>query len=360
MASGLPPKVGPFEPVELLAVGGMARVVLARRSGIAGFEQEVALKLILPELADDEEYTTMFLDEAHINSRVQHPNVVSILDVGRDEPTQILFMAMELVLGATLAQLQAAHRKGISVHVALEIIAQAADGLAAAHRATTRGGEPLEIVHRDVSPQNLLVGLDGLVRISDFGVAHAANRLTQTRTGQFKGKLAYCSPEQALGRRVDSRSDLFALGLVAFELLTQLRLFRSDTPFGSVDRILNETIPPIRSLRDEVPPEAAGIIHAMLCRDPADRPEHAEEIADGLRACANQHGFPPPGPDLKAYVAEASSGRVLELAGFGRRAVRKSDSKILVARQDFEPTRVDSRPTREDAGKTIVNERPDE
>jgi len=217
MDEGLPPRVGPYEPIEQLAEGGMARVVVARRSGLAGFERRVALKLILPELAADEAYTTMFLDEARMASRIQHPNVVAVLDVGRDPQTDILYMAMDLVLGATLSAVRRANPAGIAPQAAFEILAQAADGLDAAHCATAADGTPLALVHRDICPQNLLLGFDGFARVSDFGIARAEQRSTKTESGKFKGKLGYCSPEHVLAREVDHRSDLFALAIDEYQ-----------------------------------------------------------------------------------------------------------------------------------------------
>lgn len=339
MAAGLPPKIGPFEPVELLATGGMARVVVANHTD-GGPARRVALKLILPELADDDDYTTMFIDEARLNSHVQHPNVVRVLDVGRDPETKILYMAMELVLGATLSRLVSTHR-ALPLAVALEIVAQAADGLDAAHRATTIEGQPFRIVHRDVSPQNLLVGLDERVRVSDFGVAHAAHRLTKTRTGQFKGKISYCSPEQILGRPVDWRADIFALGIVAYELITQTSLF-TGSPSDVLNAIVGTEIPPILGIRADVPAEITGLVHAALAQDPASRPQHVVEIARTLRRVAKEHGLVAPEGTLRDLVADAADERVRALAGLGP---PRTPSMAPVDEPADEPTRVE-RPRR--------------
>ena len=302
-------------PLELLAVGGMARVVAANRVGLAGFEKLVALKLILPEYASDEAYVTMFLDEARMASRIQHPNVVAVLDVGRDEVTGILYMAMELVLGATLADVLRAHPAGIPAHVALETIAQAADGLDAAHRATAADGSALKIVHRDVSPANLLMGLDGFVRVTDFGVARAAQRQTRTETGKFKGKLAYCSPEHVTGAPLDHRSDIFALGIVAFELLTHLRLFQRRNPSKTLEAVLEGEIPSVAELRKDVPPAAAAAIDSALCRDMDGRPEAAVMIAERIREAARSAGLEDPSAGLRQVALTSVSDQVARLAG---------------------------------------------
>jgi serine/threonine-protein kinase len=347
MASGLPPRIGPFEPVELLAEGGMARVVVARQPGIEGFERLAALKLILPELAAEASYTTMFLDEARINSRVHHPNVVGVLDVGRDELTHILYMAMDLVLGATLSQVVRAEREPLPTPVMLDVLAQAADGLQAAHAATAADGTHLDIVHRDVSPANLLIGLDARVRVSDFGVARAAQRMTRTKTGQFKGKLAYCSPEQALGNRVDRRADIFALGVVAFEVASRRRLFHGATPFETLERILRLPIPSFGELRPDLGP-AAEMLDAMLARQPADRPSSAGEVAEVLRDAIARGGFEPSTPDLVRAVEGAASPVVRRLAGLDHAAQPASESpeaqSVVTAPArpvDFDPTVVE-------------------
>ncbi|HHH27334.1 MAG TPA: serine/threonine protein kinase [Polyangiaceae bacterium] len=315
----LPLSVGPYEPLELLAEGGMARVVVAKRSGLAGFERQVALKLILPELASDPKYVTMFLDEARMASRVQHPNVVSVLEVGRDEASEILYMAMELVLGATLSQVGRAAPGAMPAAAALEIVAQAADGLDAAHCATDPDGAPLALVHRDICPQNLLLGFDGFVRVSDFGIARAERRSTRTETGKFKGKLGYCSPEHVLAKPVDHRSDLFALGIVAFELITGRRLFSAKTPSAILQQVLHADIPPITAMRPDVPPAAAAVINRALSRDPDARPARGSVIAETIRAACIDAGLDAPGESIRAHVRVAATDQAVRLAGMDAR-----------------------------------------
>ncbi|GAB5543041.1 MAG: serine/threonine-protein kinase [Sandaracinaceae bacterium] len=314
MVTGLPAKVGPYEPVAELATGGMARVLVAKQTGMAGFERQVALKLMRPELADDHDYANMFLDEARIAARIQHPNVVTVLDVGRDDRTQILYIAMELVLGATVSQMVRT-RRPIPTNVAIELVAQAADGLDAAHRATTPSGAPLELVHRDVSPANLLVGFDGVVRVSDFGIARAAERMTKTTAGQFKGKLEYCAPEQALGHSVDRRTDLFGLGIVAWELFSGDRLFEGPTPFKTLDAVLNLEIPPVSRMRTGIPDEVAEMIHAMLQRDVSRRPSRAAQVAEVFRRAAASAALEPPHQPLRDWARMAANPSALRLAG---------------------------------------------
>ncbi len=311
--------VGPYEPLEVLAEGGMARVLVAKRPGLAGFERRVALKVILEDLAQDEEYTAMFLDEARMCSRIQHPNVVSVLDVGRDPASGTLYMAMDLVLGATLSQVLRAHKQPLDPAVGLELVAQIAEGLDAAHCATDADGTPLAIVHRDVSPQNVLIGLDGFVRVSDFGIARAARRLSETRTGHFKGKLAYSSPEHVMGERLDHRSDIFALGIVAFETLTHVRLFKGRTPAETLDRIVRRDIPSITELRADLPEDAARVIDAALRRDVTERPARAAEIAERIRQATTRAGFETAAPRIREVVRRAATEQVVRLAGLDAR-----------------------------------------
>ncbi len=304
----LPPAIGPYRPVEMLAEGGMARVAVARHD--AGW---VALKLIRPELTDDDEYTTMFLDEARINSRVEHPNVVGVVDYGRCERTQIVFMAMELVLGATLAEVARSRAEPLPTGLVLSLVAQAADGLAAAHTARAEDGTPLDVVHRDVSPQNLLVGFDGRLRVSDFGVARASQRATRTKTGQFKGKLRYCAPEQALGGTVDRASDVFALGIVAWELLADRGLFDGRTPFETLDAIMNTPIRRTGRLRDDLPEDAATVLDAMLARERGARPGSTAAIGAALRDAITAAGLDTSG--IAEVVHAAASPIACQLAG---------------------------------------------
>ena len=205
---GPPRRMGRYELLFRIASGGMAEVYAARVVGEGGFEKLVAVKRMLPTLAEDEEFVQMFLDEARVAANISNAHVVQTLDLGRDS-TGALYIVMDLVVGVTLSRIlkeAAKVRRAIPVDMAVELLAQAASGLHAAHDATTPVGEPLHIIHRDVSPQNILVGVDGRVRITDFGVARAVARATQTQAGRIKGKFAYCSPEQLRWMRCATKS----------------------------------------------------------------------------------------------------------------------------------------------------------
>lgn len=290
---GVPPNVyGRYETLFRIASGGMAEVYAARARGEAGFQKLVALKRMLPHLTDDERFVTMFMDEGRLAANISSPHVVSTLDLGRAEDGS-LFLVMELVVGTTLSTLlRNAAREGASLplEVGVAIIAQAAQGLHDAHEARTPVGTPLGIVHRDVSPQNILVGTDGRVRITDFGVARALLRRTKTSTGEFKGKLSYFSPEQCADQELDRRSDVFSLGVVAWETLTTRRLFHADNPLAVLDRVTRLPIPSASSVNPAVPPTVAAVIARALERDRNARFESAAVFAHALRDAARSVG----------------------------------------------------------------------
>ncbi len=217
----MPQRLGPYELIQRLATGGMAEVYLARRAGPHGFQKLVAVKRILPQLARDLDFVAMFVDEARMCARLAHPNIVQVFDFGEHE--EELYMAMEYVDGTTGARLIRAAAGAneelpleVSLHVALSILR----GLEYAHAAKDDHGRPLHLVHRDVSPGNVLIDRTGAVKLTDFGIARATEFERRTDAGQLKGKLGYMSPEQVVGKELDARSDLFTLGIVLAEMIT--------------------------------------------------------------------------------------------------------------------------------------------
>jgi serine/threonine-protein kinase len=259
---------GKYEIKTRLAVGGMGEVFLAAQSGVPGFERPAILKTLLPELAQDPAFIQQFLDEARVAATLNHPNIVSIYEVG--EWQGVWFIAMELIEGrdvSKLARRAAAIGTRVPPEVAARIVRDAALGLAHAHAALDAAGRPLGIVHRDISPNNLMVRNDGLTKVVDFGIALAANRAARTATGMVKGKLAYMAPEQITGRATPL-SDQYSLGLVLWELLAGRRLFQAENDFQLV-RLVTETkaVPPPSSVR-EVPEDIEAIAMRMLARDP--------------------------------------------------------------------------------------------
>jgi len=270
---------GNYRLAKKLATGGMADLFLAVRQGEGGFERLVVIKSLLPHLLEQDATRTLFLQEGLIGGRIEHANVVRVLDADVAEGRP--FLVLEYVAGANLDELVAqGGESALSADDAARCIADAAYGLAAAHRATNRDGRPLAVVHRDISPHNLLVGVDGRTRLFDFGVAQtAASEPGSTKTA---GKTAYMSPEQCRGHELDGRSDLFALGVVFHELLTGRRLFARDSYMASLRAITEEEIAPPSQVRAGVPAELDAIVMKLLEREPEDRIASADLVAEEL------------------------------------------------------------------------------
>ncbi len=277
-------RLGRYQLLAKLATGGMAEIHLAKQTGIEGFERLVVVKKILPHLSSEQRFLEMFLDEARITIQLNHPNIVQTYDLGKDG--EQYFMAMEYLEGESLGYLaREAHRGGKWPPPALAagIVACVAEGLAYAHTLTDDEGEPLHIVHRDVSPQNIIVLFNGGVKLVDFGIAKAATKVHRTRVGTMKGKLAYMAPEQCAGKELDGRADIFSLGAVLWELLCRRRLFKRDNEAAIVTAIVHEPPPSIRELRPEVPEELEAVALKALAKDPAERFQTCAEMAGALR-----------------------------------------------------------------------------
>ncbi len=280
-------KLDRFELLAELASGGMATVFLARLLGVAGFQRLVAIKRLHPHLAREQEFIEMFLDEARLAAKIHHPNVVPIQEVGESRG---YYLVMDYVEGDTLARLltkgTAEGKKLVGPDVVIRIVLDTLAGLQAAHDLPGDDGKPLDIVHRDVSPQNVLVGVDGIAKLTDFGVARASARLSITRTGQLKGKLSYMAPEQARGELVDRRADVFAAGIVLWEGLSLRRLFRGDGEAEVLTKILNQPIPSLRSVAPTVPAALDAVCMRALARDRDERFGSAAEFAEALEKAA--------------------------------------------------------------------------
>jgi serine/threonine-protein kinase len=284
------PRLGRYELIARLAVGGMAEVYLARHGELSGFKTLVVVKKILPHLAENPEFISMFLDEARIASLLDHPNVVRIVEVGRAESDY--FLAMELVQGKPLASLiRRAHERQepIEPKLAALIMAQAAAGLHHAHGVSDAEGHPLGLVHRDVSPKNILVSFEGGVKVIDFGIARAMGRISQTNTGGMKGTAGYMAPEQAKSEPVDRRADVFACGVVLWEALTCRRLFRKDNDLATMRALMYDAIPRPSTVT-KVPAVLEQITMKALNRDPEMRYQTALEMALALERYIGQAG----------------------------------------------------------------------
>ncbi len=264
----------------------MGEVYLARKRGIGGFERTVVLKIMLPHLAVDDRFARMFVDEARIASALAHPNIVQVYDLGASEEGA-LYLAMEHLQGVSaIACLKRCARDGIWVpqDLAARVIADAATGLAYAHAATGEDGEPLGLVHRDISPENLFLTYAGPTKVLDFGVAKVRDRLAETQAGEFKGKVGYMAPEIIRGEEPDARADLFSLGVVFFELLTNRRLFHAPVPATALHRVLSAPVPDVRSLREDADDAVSEIVAHLLERHPKRRLGSADEVVDRLES----------------------------------------------------------------------------
>jgi len=300
-------RVGRYQVHEPIASGGMAVVHLGRIVGPIGFSRTVAIKRLHPHLATDPEFVAMFLDEARLAARVQHPNVVATLDVVASNGQ--LFLVMDFVLGASFSQLlRSAREDGIvpTAAVTAGIVAGGLYGLHAAHEARDERGESLGIVHRDVSPQNLLVGVDGITRVVDFGVAKAASRGQSTREGQLKGKLSYMAPEQIRRKNVDRRADVYAAGVVLWEALSLQKLFQADDEGGVMAAVLEGSIPRLSDQRSDLPRGIDDVVARALAKDPEVRFPTAQDFAAALEEVI------PPAPqrEVGAWVARAGGSEI--------------------------------------------------
>ncbi|MDB4944186.1 MAG: protein kinase [Labilithrix sp.] len=276
--------VGRYVVFDEIAAGGMATVHLGRLIGEVGFSRTVAIKRLHPHLARDGEFAAMFLDEARLAARVRHPNVVGVLDVVHDEGE--LLLVMDYVHGESLSRLARAMKPGgIPPRLACTVVMGLLHGLHAAHEATTEQGAPLEIVHRDVSPQNVMVGVDGVARVFDFGVAKAAHRAQTTQDGAIKGKIAYMAPEQLLSEAVDRRADIYAAAVVLWEVLTGERLFEGDNQGRVIRKILDEEVPVPSSIAPGLPRALDVAIMKGLERDVTKRWQTARDFANALERC---------------------------------------------------------------------------
>lgn len=296
-------RLGRYQVVKHLTSGGMAEVLLGRSDGIEGFERHVVLKRIRPEHAQDERFISMFVDEARLAASLHHQHIVQVFDIGENDDGEFFF-AMEYIHGEDLRRILSAAAKS-RAHVPLglvcAIVSAAASGLHYAHERKDNKGRPLNIVHRDISPSNILVGYDGSVKVLDFGIAKAAMRNAETVVGSLKGKCSYMSPEQCRGLTVDRRSDVYGLGVLLYELVTTSRLFKGDNEYLVMDAIVNGkfALPQVR--RPDLPNELSSIIMRALSVDPERRFQTAEELRVALEQFAASHEMGS-GSGLAAYM----------------------------------------------------------
>jgi serine/threonine protein kinase len=271
-----------------IAWGGMAEIFLARETTSAA-SRHLVVKRILPHVADDEGFVTMFLDEARLAMRLQHPNICPVYEFG--EAAGTWFIAMEWVDGVPLGKLirKARATGGVPIPLVVRVIAQTSEALHYAHRARDENGAPLGIVHRDVSPQNIMVAYNGNVKLLDFGVAKAASHETRTQAGVVKGKLAYMAPEQCRGDAIDARADVFGLGVCLYEALVGRPLYQRQTDFETLKAVIEEPVPSARTLRPEVPADLDAIVQRALAKTPEARWQSAGELQEALEQWLTDH-----------------------------------------------------------------------
>lgn len=324
------PRAGRYEIVCELGQGGMAVVYLGRADGPGGFERLVAIKMIHEHLCRRGAFVSMFLDEARIAARIRHPNVVPVFEIGEEDGRY--FIVMDYVSGETLAEAltQASRqRRPFPIDLCLHLFAVAADALHAAHELTDPSGRPLGVIHRDVTPQNLILGYDGVLRVLDFGVARATDRLTQTRPGGQKGTVAYMAPEQLTDLELDRRADLFSLGVVLWETLTARRLFKGNNDFATADKIKTAIIPDPRLHRPDCPEELSRIVFKALARDREQRYSTGRELAAELRRVLASRSSVPSPSDVEHFLFDLLPGHLTRRQQLEREAAFLQEPTLM-------------------------------
>jgi len=325
----VPYNFGRYELTQRLAMGGMAEIFCARQTGAHGFEKMLVIKRILPHLANDPEFVSMFIDEAKLQGALQHPKIVQVYEFGQVDG--VYFIALEWIDGLdALGLLRAcAHRRQrLPVRLAVHIAAEVLDALDYAHERRGSDGSPLGVVHRDVSPSNIFISRRGDVKLGDFGIAHAANdqRTSKTQAGTLKGKYGYMAPEQVVGGEIDGRTDQFAVGIVLAEMLMGRRLFTAANDLDVLLMVRDARLDRLDRHGSDVPPPLRTLLNKMLARDPAERFARASEARDAL----SDFLF-----DARQRVSSADLGAFLESLGVtGAQPVRQEESGMAMMGED--------------------------
>lgn len=292
-----------YRVVEKLESGGMAEVFRAESEGLQGFRKQVAIKRVLPHLSEKKKFIAMFLDEARLSAQLSHSNCVQVFDIGVGD--NAFFIVMEYVDGANLkgiAESVKKQGKDFPVPAAAWVAHEICKGLSYAHELTDQNGMPMNLVHRDMSPPNVLVTKYGEVKIVDFGLAKASSQLEKSELGIIKGKFSYLSPEAALGQEVDKRTDIFAVGIILWELLAGQRLFLGDTDFQTVKKVQVAQVPPISQINRKVPPELERIVNKALAKDMLARYGTSRELGQDLSRFMFSYGEPISSYDIATIV----------------------------------------------------------
>ena len=296
-----------YRIIEKLDSGGMAEIYRGEAESIQGFKKQIAIKRVLPELARNQRFISMFLDEARLSLYLNHTNIVQVFDIGKANDTY--FIVMEFVEGLNLRSLAESlkrQKRSLDISHGLFIMMEICKGLGYAHDMTDPdSGKPLGIVHRDISPPNVLLSKAGEVKLVDFGLAKAANQVESTEPGVVKGKFSYLSPEAASGHDVDHRADIFSCGIILFELLTGTRLFYGESDYETVDLVRRAEIPTISAINPNISASLEQIIHKCLAREPGDRYQHAYEIQDQIAHYLFSRGLKVTNRDIANLVRQS-------------------------------------------------------
>jgi serine/threonine-protein kinase len=298
-------RFGKYTLLYRLAVGGMAEIFVAKQQGVQGFSRKIVLKRIRPHLSKEPSFVTMFLNEAKLAAQLNHSNICQIYDLGRIEESY--FIAMEYVRGRDMRQiLGRADKKGIPfpLEYALKVAGEVCEGLYHAHRKADEQGRALHIVHRDVTPENVMVSFDGEVKILDFGIAKAENTVSETRVGEIKGKLGYMSPEQVMGKILDQRSDVFSLGVILYEWLTGHKPFAGQNDVEVLKAVADGKVYPPTSFRPELPAEVEAIILKALARNREERYQNAWDLQFDINQFLGFHEFNPTNIHLSNFIRQ--------------------------------------------------------
>jgi eukaryotic-like serine/threonine-protein kinase len=299
-----------YRVVDRLEAGGMAEVFKGEALSVQGFKKQVAIKRVLPHLAQNKNFIAMFLDEARLGARLNHANIVTVFDIGAADNTY--FIVMEFVDGCNLKAIIEHFRqmgRRMPVKESVYLCMETCRGLSYAHEITDDDGNELDIVHRDISPPNILLSKRGEVKVTDFGLAKATTQLEKTDPGVVKGKFSYLAPEAALGEPVDGRADIFALGIVLWEMLAGRRLFLGETDYQTVKLVQQANVPSLQRLNPEVDPDLDAVVMKSLAKDPRQRYQSAREFGDALAGYLFSHQLKVTSYDMGAVVKEVVERR---------------------------------------------------
>jgi serine/threonine-protein kinase len=306
-------RFGKYSLIDRIAVGGMAEIFLARQAGLEGFEKTIAIKRIRPHLSQQKAFVKMFLNEAKLAAQLNHPNIVQIYDLGKISDSY--FIAMEYIFGRDMRRIiPKADGMGIPFPMvyALKIASSVCEGLHYAHQKTDIYGNALNIVHRDVTPENIFVSFDGTVKVLDFGIAKAANQIEQTKAGEIKGKLSYMSPEQCMGRPLDHRSDIFSLGVVLYEWITGFKLFTGESEVGILKSITEGKIYAPSYFKADIPEAVERILMKALEKDREKRYQSAWDMQYDVDQFLSQYEFTPSNIHLSNFLKQLFSDELEE------------------------------------------------